>query len=401
MSTLFDVPVNRYNTNSYKYDFAAEHEKPVDIIPMWVADMDFLSPPSVKEALIKVVNQGLYGYTAEKSSYFDSLSNWYHSHFNWDIQKDWLVKTPGVICAIAAAIRVLTKPGESILIQPPVYYPFKECIVRNHRNPVESPLVSTENGYEIDFCHFEQQIKKKHVKLFILCSPHNPVGRVWTKNELTTIGEICLRHNVKIVSDEIHSDIVFDKRTHTVFSSISPDFAAATITCTAPSKTFNIAGLHTSNIFIPNPDMRKSFQTELLAGRYEGVNLMGLAACEAAYKGAEEWLTQLLTYLEENRSFLQNWLKEYLPQIHMSPLEGTYLAWLDFRNLNMTDEQLDRFLSFEAKVWLDTGISFGQEGSGFMRMNLACHRSTLSKALEQITSAINKKNCSLSYSVLK
>ena len=401
MTTLFDFPVNRYNTNSYKYDFAAEHGKPEGIIPMWVADMDFLSPPCVKEALTKVVNHGLYGYTAEKDGYFHALSNWYRSHFHWDIQKDWLIKTPGVICAIAAAIRVLTKPGDSILIQPPVYYPFRECIVRNHRIAVESPLVSTENRYEIDFCHFEQQIENNHVKLFILCSPHNPVGRVWSHEELTKIGEICLRHNVKIVSDEIHSDIVFDKRKHTVFASISPAFAASSITCTAPSKTFNIAGLHTSNIFIPNPEIRKAFQEELLAGRYEGVNLMGLAACEAAYRDGAEWLTQLLTYLGGNRSFLQNWLKEFLPQIHMAPLEGTYLAWLDFRALNMSDAQLEKFLSFEAKVWLDTGIAFGHEGSGFMRMNLACHRSTLQKALEQITSAINKKNCSPSFSVLK
>lgn len=388
MNTLFDIPVNRYNTNSYKYDFTSENGKPADIIPMWVADMDFLSPPAVKEALLKAANHGLYGYTAEKGSYFQALHNWYLSRFHWDIQKEWLLKTPGVICAIATAIRILTKPGESVLIQPPVYYPFKECIVRNHRTLVESPLIHTENGYRIDFAHFEQQIKEHKVKLFILCSPHNPVGRVWTREELTKIGEICLQHHVKIISDEIHSDIVFDQRKHTVFSSISPAFADSTITCTAPSKTFNVAGLHTSNIFIPNENIRRLFQEELLAGRYEGVNLMGLAACEAAYTHGEDWLSQLLSYLEENRNYLKKWLEEQLPQIHMTPLEGTYLAWLDFRELSMTDSQLNNFLSYQAKVWLDRGVAFGAQGSGFMRMNLGCHRSTLQKALEQITSAV-------------
>lgn len=390
MNHFFDQPLNRYGTNSYKYDFALEQGKPEDIIPMWVADMDFPSPVCVKEKLLTVAAQGHYGYTAEKGAYFEAIANWYKKRFAWDLKKEWLVKTPGIICAIAAAIRSLTNPGDSILIQPPVYYPFAQCIQRNHRRMVINPLREGIGRYEIDFEDFEQKIEEHQVKLFILCSPHNPVGRVWTKEELCQMGDICVRHHVLIISDEAHSDFVYHGHRHYVLSDLKPEYAELTITCTAPSKTFNLAGLNTSNIFIPNPFLRKRFQEELEAGRYEGVNMMGLAACEAAYQGGALWLDSLIPYLEGNLDFLENWLRHKLPGIHMNRPEGTYLVWLDCRSLEMNDSELSSFFSQNSHVWLDEGLQFGVGGEGHMRMNLACHRDTLQTALERITCSIEE-----------
>lgn len=391
MGYLFDEPVNRYGTDCVKYDFSKEYGKPEDVLPLWVADMDFMSPPGVKERLETIVNHNLYGYTDVKDDYFDAIQKWYGERFNWKIKKEWLVKTPGVVCAIATAIRSLTEAGDSVLIQPPVYHPFSEVVKRNHRRLVTNPLDLSDGKYQINFEDFERKIREEHVKLFILCSPHNPVGRVWSEKELRNMGEICKKNHVIVVSDEIHNDFVYPGSKHTVFSGIDPSFAEFTITCTAPSKTFNLAGLHTSNIFIPNEDIRNNFQEEIEAGRYGELNTMGLAACKAAYEKGEQWLEQLLVYLKGNQEFVEKWLKEKLPCVHMTHPEGTYLAWLDFRELGMSDLELDKFLSERAHVWLSPGLDFGEGGECHMRMNLACQRSTLEEALRRITEAIENR----------
>ena len=379
----FNKIINRNNTRSLKYDFAKERNMPEDLLPLWVADMDFQTSPEIIEALNKAVSHGIYGYSEGKEEYFDAVYNWYNDNFNWQVKKEWLIKTPGVVFAIVLAINALTNEGGSVLIQNPVYYPFTEVIIDNNRKLVNNSLVRNGKKYEIDFEDFEKKIKENNVKLFILCSPHNPVGRVWKKWELEKIGDICLKHNVKIVSDEIHSDFVYPENKHIVFSSLDEKYQNITITCTAPTKTFNLAGLQISNIFIPNLEIRKKVLKQLDRVGYSQVNLMGLVACEAAYKYGRQWLNELKEYLLDNLNFLRDYLETNIPQIKLIEPEGTYLIWLDCSALGFEDKELEKFIVEKAKLWLDSGYIFGKEGEGFQRINIACPRETLKKALEK------------------
>lgn len=385
----FDTIVDRKGTNCLKYDFAAERGKPEDVLPLWVADMDFPTAPEILQRLQKTVSHGIFGYSEGKEDYFKAVADWYEKHFGWEVKRNWLIKTPGVVFAIAAAIRAFTKEGDAVLLQQPVYYPFSEAIRDNGRILVNNPLKLRDGRYEIDFQDLEQKIVEHKVKLFLLCSPHNPVGRVWEEWELRKLGDLCLKHGVLVVSDEIHSDFVWPGHEHLVFASLSPDYADISVTCTAPSKTFNLAGLQVSNIFVPNPELKRRLRKAIDQAGYSQVNLMGLVACQAAYEEGEAWLTELKTYLQGNLAFVRNYLKEHLPKIRLVEPEGTYLIWLDFRALGMTEEEREELIVKKARLWLDSGAMFGADGEGFERINIACPRATLEQAFTRLDRALH------------
>lgn len=391
MNYNFDQRINRKGTGSIKYDFAKHFGKPEDSLPLWVADMDFQTAPEILTRLQQSVAHGVFGYSDNKEAYVQAVARWYQKHFQWEIQPEWLVKTPGVVFAIAAAIRAFTKEGDAVLIQPPVYYPFGNMIRENHRQLVNNPLRLLDGHYEIDFEDFEKKIVEHSVKLFILCNPHNPVGRVWKEWELRKIGELCKKYQVFVISDEIHCDFVLPGHRHQVFAALSPEYQEMTITCTAPSKTFNLAGLQVSNIFIANPSCRKQFVKAISQTGYEEINVMGLVACQAAYEEGEPWLLALKEYLEGNRTFVREYLAKYLPMIHLIEPEGTYLLWLDFRELGLTEEALESLIVEKARLWLDRGAMFGKEGEGFERINIACPRTTLEQALSQLKKAVTEQ----------
>ena len=388
----FDTPIDRTHTWSIKHDFKKENGKADDILPLWVADMDFRSPDSVVEALKKAVDLGIFGYSRADESYFDAVAAWYQKRHHLTLQPEWMTCTPGIVFALSIAVRAFTQEGDAVLIQPPVYHPFSRAILRNKRTLVENPLVLKDGHYEMDLEDLEQKVLDEHVKLMILCNPHNPVGRVWTREELTALADICLRHHVYVISDEIHGDFVWQGHEQTPYASISEEACLHSMMCTAPSKTFNLAGMATSNLFIPDPEMRRKFRSELLDVGQENMNRLGLFACRAAYEGGGEWLDQLIGYLAGNLALVRDFCKNRVPQIQLVEPEGTYLAWLDCRELGMTDDELMAFFSDEAKVWLDPGTHSGEQGSGFMRFNLGSSRSVIAQALDQIEAAWKKRN---------
>lgn len=383
----FDHVIDRRGTNALKYDFASKYGKPEDALPLWIADMDFQTAPEIIDAVVKTGRHGIFGYSDSPQAYFDVLQNWYAAYFGWSVQKEWLVKTPGVVFALCTAIRALTEPGDAVIIQRPVYHPFSQSVVKNGRKLVNNPLVYRDGAYTIDFEDFEEKIVRNRVKLFLLCSPHNPVGRVWTKEELSRLGDICVRHDVLVVSDEIHADFVFEGYTHHVFADLKPAYQAITVTCTAPSKSFNLAGLQVSNIWIPNPAIREKFQEELGRTGYSQLNMAGLAAAQAAYEKGRPWFEELKRYLSANLAFTRGYLAEKLPRVRLVEPQGTYLLWLDFSGLGLSGTRLEHFIVEQAKLWLDEGTRFGSEGQGFERMNIACPRSTLQQALERLAQA--------------
>jgi len=386
----FDKIIDRRGTNSLKYDFAVERGKPADILPLWVADMDFQTAPEIRDALAEAVRHGIYGYSESKDDYFKAVYNWYKDRFQWKVKKEWLVKTPGIVFAISAAVRALTAEGDGVLIQKPVYYPFSHIILKNKRKLINNPLIYKDGAYHIDFEDFEAKIKNNQVKLFILCSPHNPVGRVWTEDELTKLGDICMKYQVKIITDEIHSDFIYPGHLHTVFTNIKEEYLDHTVVCTAPSKTFNLAGLQVSNLFIANKEMRKKIQEEIDLTGYSQLNSMGLIACQVAYEKGAPWLEELKVYLKGNLDFVRSFIAEQIPQIKLVEPEGTYLVWLDCTALNLNEAELENLVTNKAKLWLDGGTMFGQEGLGFQRVNIACPRSILEKAFMQLAKAIRE-----------
>ncbi|WP_085831916.1 MalY/PatB family protein [Clostridium merdae] len=388
----FDTIYDRKNTGSLKYDCAARYGKPEGLVPLWVADMDFPAPQCVNKALAERCEHGIYGYTEPDERYFNALKNWFSTRHGWTVENNWLLKTPGVVFALCTAIRAYTEPGDAVLIQPPVYYPFSESILENDRRLVMNSLVYQNGEYSIDFADFEEKIKQEKVKLFLLCNPHNPVGRVWSEQELVQLGEICLRHGVTVVSDEIHADFAFSGNRHLVFASLRPEFAEITVTCTAPTKTFNLAGLQISNIFVQNAELRRAFRAEMNRAGYSQANVMGLIACRAAYEGGAEWLDELKEYLVGNQNFVRKFLEERLPGIRLVEPQGTYLVWLDCTGLGLEDDVLNKLILEKAGLWLDHGSMFGEEGEGFQRINIACPRSVLQKALEQLEKAIKENS---------
>lgn len=380
----FDTVIDRKGTRSLKYDFAVRRGKPKDVLPLWVADMDFQTSSYITDALEDMVKHGVFGYSESEEHYFGAVQNWMERHYNWHVKESWMTKTPGIVFALAMAVKAYTQENDAVLIQPPVYYPFKEVVEDNHRRLVNNTLVLGGDGtYTIDYEDFEKKIIEENVKLFILCNPHNPVGRVWTKEELERLGEICLKHGVFVVSDEIHADFVFERK-HTVFSEVKEAYRDISMICTSPSKTFNIAGLQISNIFISNPEKATAFRRQVAAAGYSQVGLPGLVACEAAYLHGDEWLEGVLAYIKANAEFTRAYLQEHLPRVKMTKLEGTYLVWLDFRDYGLTDKELDEKILNQAGLWLDSGAVFGKCGEGFQRINIACPRKTLHQALDRL-----------------
>lgn len=384
----FNKPVVRTGTNCLKYDSASKFGKPEGLIPLWVADMDFIVPDEVRESLEKCVAHGIFGYTDAAEDYYTAVQKWFESHFGWKTEASWIVTAPGVVFALAMTIRAFTETGDSVMIQQPVYHPFANVIKANGRKIVNNPLICENGKYQMNMEEFERKIIEEKVKLFILCSPHNPVGRVWTEAELKQVGDICLRHEVLVVSDEIHCDFTYPGVTHRVYASLGKEYAEQSIICTAPSKTFNLAGLQAANIWIPNEDIRNRFTEEISKTGYSDLNNMGAAACQAAYEYGEVWLEELKSYLSLNMEFAAEYLTAYMPQIKLIKPQGTYLLWVDFRELGMEKEALNDLLINKAGLWLNDGAMFGESGTGFQRVNIACRRDTLKRALEQLRQAV-------------
>ncbi|MDR0881513.1 MAG: pyridoxal phosphate-dependent aminotransferase [Candidatus Adiutrix sp.] len=388
MKYNFDEIIPRAGTNSLKYDFARERGRPEDILPLWVADMDFQTPAEVIERLTALARHGIFGYTETKADYFEAVRSWFDCGFGYEPQPEWLVKTPGVVYALATAVRALTEPGQSVMIQEPVYYPFAGVVRANGRRLINNRLVCQNGRYRMDLADFERQIVEHQVRLFLLCSPHNPVARVWTREELTALGQICLKHHCPVVSDEIHCDFIYPGHQHHILAALGPELADNALICTAPSKTFNLAGLQTSNIFIQNQALRKRFVSEIQRSGYSQLNTMGLAACQCAYEQGRDWLEQLKIYLAQNLDFLRDFVARRLPGLRLVEPEGTYLVWLDFSGLGLGQADLTNLIVRRAKVWLDDGRMFGQGGDGFQRINIACPRSLLETALTRLARAI-------------
>ncbi len=388
----FDTVIDRRGTASVKWDFAEKLFGVQDIIPMWVADMDFASPPEVVEAVVERAKHGVFGYTACTPEYFDAVTGWMGRRHGWAVEKEWIVFSPGVVPALHLLVQAFTKPGDRVILQTPVYYPFMMAVERNGREVLRNPLVLENGRYRMDFRDLERKAADPLASLLILCSPHNPVGRLWTADELRRLGDICAVNGVTVIADEIHGDLVLGGRRHVPYAALSPAFLAGSVTCTAPSKTFNLPGLQTSNVIIADPEKRAAFKAALeRSGIYEP-NAFGVAALTAAYERGEEWLGALLSYIGENLEFLAGFVDERLPGIRVIEPEATYLAWLDCRGLGMDRRELRRFMREKARVAFDEGYIFGSpEGDGFERINMACPRSVLKEGLERIEKALRER----------
>ena len=383
----FDRIVERRHTNSVKYDGQYAH---LETIPMWVADMDFETLPEVKEALLKRAQHGIFGYAGISDEHYQSVIDWMKRRHHFHIQKEWIVTTPGVVTALKLAVRCLTDVNDKVMILKPVYYPFDMSIELNQREIVECPLIYQNGEYNCDFELFEKTIVEHQVKMFILCNPHNPIGKVWSYDELKTIGDICLKHHVYIVSDEIHMDFVYKGYTHIPLYNVDERLKDIAIICTAPSKTFNLAALQISHIMIANDNIRKAFLKEKQASGVNDPNIFGLDACQAAYTYGDQWVDELVDYLAGNAQLVDEFIKKRLPKLHLIKPQGLYLLWIDARDLGLDIKELEAFMLEKAHLWLDEGYIFGTGGEGFERMNIACPRSIVQRALEQLEEAIKK-----------
>jgi len=384
MTYDFDKIIDRRGTNSLKYDFAAERGKPNDALPLWVADMDFAAPPEVIADLKNSAEHGIFGYTETKSDYDNAVIGWFRERFGYNVEPSEIVKTPGIVFALAQMVRAFTEPGDGVIIQTPVYYPFYDVVRDNGRELLLNPLRYEDGKYSIDFDDFERNAASSNAKMFILCSPHNPVGRVWTRLELERLNEICERYGILVISDEIHCDFIYGGNSHTVFGKLNEN----AIIATAPSKTFNLAGLQVSNIFVRNPELKRKLKLELRKSGYSQLNTLGLAACKSAYQHGAAWVDQLNEYLCGNIALVREFLATKLPKIKLIEPEGTYLLWLDCRELGLSQPELDSLVTNRAKLWLSSGTTFGADGEGFQRINVACPRVTLEEALTRLGKAL-------------
>ena len=387
--SIFDEVIDRKNTNSLKWDYCKQRFGKEDILPMWVADMDFKSPAPITEAIIRRAEHGVFGYTEASEKLSAALAGWMKNRHNWPIDHKWIVYSPGVVTSVNTAILAYTSPGDRILMQTPIYYPFYSSIRDNERELVVNPLKNNNGYYEIDFADLENKLSE-HVKLMIFCSPHNPIGRVWKLHELEKVLELCKKYNVVLVSDEIHSDLVFKGHKHIPIHSLSVETYKKCITLVSPTKTFNIAGLSVSAAIIPDLELRNTFKKVLNKNGAGMLNIFGLTAAEAAYTSCEKWLDELLVYLEENLNILEEYFQNYIPQIKVIRPEATYLAWLDCNELPVPAEKLKEFFVSKAGVGLNDGATFGKEGTGFQRLNFACPRKILLEGLERIKKAVQK-----------
>ena len=384
MKYNFDEIIPRRGTNSYKWDSAGD----ADVLPMWVADMDFRTAPPVVEALRKRVEHGIFGYVRVPDAYYAAVTNWFARRHDWQIEKEWIIYTTGVVPALSAVIKALTVPGDKVMVQTPVYNCFFSSIRNNGCGMIANPLIYRNGTYQIDFADLEQKAADPSVKVLLLCNPHNPAGRVWTKQELTRIGDICIRNNVWVVADEIHCELVFPGHTYIPFASISPEFLMHSVTCTSSSKAFNLAGLQIANIISADTDIRTKIDKAININEVCDVNPFGVEALMAAYNDSEEWLEELKQYLFDNYNYLRAYFAEYLPEFPVSILEGTYLVWVDCSVLNQSSDEIIKNLLEKEKIWVNEGSLYGEAGEGFIRINIACPRQQLIEGLNRLRRAL-------------
>ena len=382
----FDKTIDRRATNSYKWDSAPE-----GVLPMWVADMDFRTAPAIIDALQKRVAHGIFGYTRVPDAYYDAVTSWFSRRHGWDIDREWIIYTSGVVPAVSAVIKALTVPGDKVIVQTPVYNCFFSSIRNNGCEIVSNPLRRTADTYEMDFDALERCAADPRAKVMLLCNPHNPAGRVWTPDELTRLGNICLRNGVTVVSDEIHCELVYQGFKYTPFASLSDAFLHRSVTCVSPSKAFNIAGLQIANIVTFDADLRRRIDKAININEVCDVNPFGVAATIAAYNEGEEWLNQLFDYLHGNYEAMAEFCRRELPEFPITRLEGTYLVWMDCSSLGMPSDALEHALLDDARLWLNAGTMYGAEGEGYMRWNIACPRSVMLDGLNRFLNFVRSR----------
>ncbi|WP_211746677.1 MalY/PatB family protein [Paenibacillus sp. Marseille-Q4541] len=383
--------INRKETRSVKWDGIQSLFGVEEAIPLWVADMDFTAPEPVLRAVREVVDHGILGYATPSNSFQQSIADWMQKRHGWNVSPEWLVYTPGIVPALNMAVEAFTEPGDHIIIQPPVYGPFHKLASNHGRELVLNPLLYDQLHYKMDLAHLEQVAQHEKAKLLVLCSPHNPVGRVWSQEELQGVMEIAVKHNLIVISDEIHADLVFKSGLHTPYAMISEEAKMHSMICTAASKTFNIAGLHTSNVVIASDELRQKFKKVLDKNALSSMNIFGIAATEAAYREGEPWLTDTLEYIYDNMVYVADYIQTNLPELKVVIPESTYLLWIDFRELQMPHKELYQFLLHKAGLVFSSGTDFGEHGEGFMRMNVACPKSLLEEAMHKLKEALQAR----------
>lgn len=393
---------DRTGTNSIKWEFAVEDEALVEwdrthashgddrVLPLWIADMDFPAAPPIQAAIRKRAEHGVFGYASKGKRYLSAVASWMHRRHGYTVEQEWIVPTPGVVPGLHLCVRRFTEPGDKIVIQPPVYHPFRYSIERNQRIVANNPLVLDHGRYRMDFVQLEQTCRDPAVKLAILCSPHNPVGRVWSSDELTRFAEICTRHDVMVIADEIHGDLIMPDHEFVSYGTLDKSLTENVVIGTAPSKSFNLAGLQTANLIIRNEELRKELRAEMSATGLFTVNPFGIAATEAAYNEGEPWLEAVISHIAANLDLLEAYVSEHIPKLRVIRPEGTYLAWVDCRALGLTGDALNSLMMDKAKIYLDRGDVFGDEGEGFMRFNVACSRSILETALARVCREVGR-----------
>lgn len=385
----FDEKVDRRGTSCLKYDFGMKRKGRDDLLPLWVADMDFKLPDEILKDLHKRIDHGIFGYTEADEEYFAALDRWFFNHHGYHVEPETVTVGCGVVYGLATGVKAFTEEGDAVLIQQPVYYPFREVIEDNGRRFINNQLRYEDGRYTIDFEDFEKKIVEHGVKVFILCNPHNPVGRVWTKEELEQMGDICLRHDVVIMDDEIHCDFVFPGYQFTSFMNLDEKYRKNLVLYTSPSKTFNVAGMQPANIIIPDETLRSAYRRANAAAGYSQGNVMGMAAVKAVYTKGDAWVKELVEYINGNKEYMKEFVKENFPKAYFVEPEGTYLIWIDFSGYGFTDEELEHVMVEEAKLWLDCGKVFGPATAQFERFNIACPRATVVQAMEQLKQAVD------------
>jgi cystathionine beta-lyase len=403
MNYDFDKIIPRTNTNSIKWDYISKSgslslrqsgDNPLaknEVLPMWVADMDFQSPQPVLAAMQSRIAHGVFGYTHTSEKYYESIIRWMHKRKGWLVEKDWILTTPKVMMTINLLVQALTKPGDRIIVQTPVFHPIYLAVEFNGRTLLRNRLKYSQQKYTIDFDDLAEKAQHPQTKMLILCSPHNPVGRVWTKTELMEMGEICAQNDIFLVVDEIHSDLLYSWAEFTTFGALGEQFYKYLVVCNGPSKTFNLPGLQISNAIVPDQTLRESLRISLRnLDQLFGVNTFGALALQAAYEQGVDWLSQVMAYIEGNYLYLKDTLERTLPEIKIVRPEAMYLIWLDCRSLGLEADELDRLFYQEATVYLENGQKYGPEGAGFMRINIACSRSILTEAISRITKVLEK-----------
>ncbi|MGD6778929.1 MalY/PatB family protein [Sutcliffiella horikoshii] len=384
----FNENINRKNTSSVKWDETARVFGSSDVLPMWVADMDFKAPQEVTKAIIDKAEHGIYGYTAISTSVHDAVTSWFQKQHGWELKQEWLTYISGVVPALSATIQTFSNPGDKVIVFSPVYYPFYDMVTYNDRKLITSPMEYRNGRYYMDLQDFESKLDDE-VKLLLLCNPHNPGGTVWTREELEQLGEICVKHNIIIVSDDIHADLVFNNHTYYPLASISEDIAMQTVTCIAPTKTFNMAGLQAAAMITSNQALLEKLEFFLKKQGHFLLNMLGVSAMEAAYKHGKPWLDEVLQYIEDNMDYAVKYIQKEIPSVEASKPEGTYLLWIDCRKLGLGEEELKRRLLHKGKLALESGSKFGKEGNGFVRMNVACTKATLQDGLQRLKTALS------------